>query len=240
MAMNKWSWAALVAALIAPISANALGVTIDSVQSTAPGALQGGDTITFNLRLTNDIGASISGLDVGAFGYDEGEIGSFRDDHLRFESAASGAGAFGVAFASGLNLGGLPAAVPQQEFGNAVIDQERYVRLFGGVALTPATGDGTSDSGINGLQTTPGGDVHLQVTFRAQELDATQANPATVDLVFGIGQQGFDVISPTDSLATDWNNSVGNATFTVTIVPEPGTALLMGLGLAGLAGTRRR
>jgi len=35
--------------------------------------------------------------------------------------------------------------------------------------------------------------------------------------------------------------SFNNATYTVQVVPEPGTALLMGLGLAGLtAGGRRK
>ena len=84
---KNWSWIALAAVLVAPLSANALGITIDSVQSTAPGALQEGDTITFNLRLSNEIGASINGLDIGVFGYDEDRIGAFDDDHLRLSGA---------------------------------------------------------------------------------------------------------------------------------------------------------
>ena len=61
-------------------------------------------------------------------------------------------------------------------------------------------------------------------------------NPATVNLVFGIGQQGYDVVNAGGSLSGQWTN----ATAAITVVPEPGTALLMGLGLAGLAGVRRR
>ncbi|MEM9177254.1 MAG: PEP-CTERM sorting domain-containing protein [Myxococcota bacterium] len=235
MTFKKWSLLAFATALVAPLSASALGIQIANVTSSAPGALQDGDTITFDLILENATGEQVSGLDVGVFGYDQGVVGLAADNNLVFSGAQSGAGAFGAVYAPGANLGGLPAAVPQQEFGNPVTFNERFVRLFGGVAISPVTGDGTNDSGINDLQTN-GADVHLQVTFTAQALGATQANPATVDLVFGIGQQGFDVVGPTSSLAGIWNN----ATATVTVVPEPGTALLMGLGLAGLAGVRRR
>ena len=128
--------------------------------------------------------------------------------------------------------------MPQGEFDTGLADGGRAVRLFGGIDTTPTNGDGTTDTGVNGNSTNPAtdGDVHLQVTFSAQSLGATNASPATVDLVFGIGQQGFDVQGPGGSLASQWSN----ASVTVTIVPEPGTALLMGLGLAGLAGIRRR
>ncbi len=185
--------------------------------------------------LENATDEQILGLDVGVFGYDEGAAALTNDDHLLFSSAATGAGAFGAVYSSGVNLGGLANVTPQQESGNPITFEERFVRLFGGVDITPVTGDGTNDSGINGLQTN-GADVHLQVTFSAQSLGATPGAPATVDLVFGIGQKGFDVVGPTGSLSSQWTN----ATYTVTIVPEPGTALLMGLGLAGLAGIRRR
>ena len=128
--------------------------------------------------------------------------------------------------------------MPQGEFGNPTTFEERYVRLFGGITTTATNGDGTTDTGINGNSTNPAtdGDVHLQVTFSAQSLGATPGAPATVNLIFGIGQKGFDVQGTSGSLAGQWSN----ATAAVTIVPEPGTALLMGLGLAGLAGIRRR
>ncbi|MEM9176340.1 MAG: PEP-CTERM sorting domain-containing protein [Myxococcota bacterium] len=56
----------------------------------------------------------------------------------------------------------------------------------------------------------------------------------------------FDSPAGTSSLALDafqidtfWS-ATGPVTNTVTVVPEPGTALLLGLGLASLAGARRR
>ena len=238
MTLKKWSLMAFAAALIAPMSASALGISIANVSTSGsnPGGLLGGETITFDLLLENATGEDILGLDVGAFGYDSGAVGSATDNNLVFAGAQSGAGAFGQFYSPGANVGGLAAVVPQQEFGNRIIGEERIVRLFGGASLTPVNGDGTNDSGINGLQTN-GADVHLQVTFSAQELGATQNSPATVDLVFGISpERGFQVVGPSGSLAGQWTN----ASYTVSIIPEPGTALLMGLGLAGLAGTRRR
>ncbi len=238
MTLKKWSLLAFAVALVAPLSASALGISVAGVSTSSPnanGSLEDGDTITFDLLLENATDEQILGLDVGVFGYDRGAVGAETDNYLVFSGAATGAGAFGAVYSSGVNLGGLANVTPQQESGNPITFEERFVRLFGGVDITPVTGDGTNDSGINGLQTN-GADVHLQVTFSAQSLGATPGAPATVDLVFGIGQQGFDVVGPTGSLSSQWTN----ATYTVTIVPEPGPSLLMGLGLAGLAGIRRR
>ncbi len=238
MTLKKWSLAAFAVALVAPLSASALGISIAGVSTSSPnanGSLENGDTITFDLLLENSTNEQLIGLDVGAFGYDEGRDGVTNDDHLLFAGSATGAGAFGTIFSSGNNVLGLENAVPQGEFDLALQDGGRAVRLFGGISTTPVNGDGTFDSGIDGLQTN-GSDVHLQVTFSAQSLGATPGAPATVNLIFGLGQKGFDVQGPSGSLAGQWTN----AAYTVTIVPEPGTALLMGLGLAGLAGTRRR
>ena len=243
MTLKKWSLLAFAAALIAPMSASALGITIENVSTSstrASGFLGNADTITFGLRLSNATNLDIIGLDVGVFGYDTGAVGAASDNNLRFETAA---GQSSTAFRS-VDLGP-PVVVtqlnndaPQAEFGNPVTFNERYVRLFGGISTTPTNGDGNSDTGANGLSTDPGtdNDVHLQVTFSARSLGATPGAPATIDLIFGIGEQGFDVQGTSGSLASQWSN----AAYTVTVVPEPGTALLMGLGLAGLAGIRRR
>lgn len=238
MTLKKWSLLAFAAALIAPMSASALGISIANVSTSSPnldGSLENEDTITFDLLLENSGNLDILGLDVGVFGYDEGAIGSEFDNHLLYESAQTGPFAFRAIDPVTLTSTQLNASRPQSESGSALLFQERYVNLFGGVDTEPTNGDGTLDVGIGG-GLTDGSDVHLQVTFSAQALGATPGAPATVDLIFGIGQQGFDVQGPSGSLASQWTN----ATYTVTIVPEPGTALLMGLGLAGLAGTRRR
>ncbi len=237
MTFKKWSLGLIALALVAPLSASALGISVTNITSSSGGLIVGtGDTITFDLLVENSGNLDINGLDVGVFGYDEGAVGLESDNNLRFQSAQTGAGVFGAAFATGINLGGLEAVAPQQEFGNPVTFNQRFVRLFGGVSTTSVNGDGTNDSGINGLQTN-GADVHLQVTFSVvPNPGVSSSSPGSVNLTFGIGQQGYDVVGPSGSLSAQWTNAVE----TVTIVPEPGSALLMGLGLAGLAGIRRR
>ena len=85
------------------------------------------------------------------------------------------------------------------------------VNLFQGVSLSAAAGAGPES---------------FSVTFTAGAAGTT-----TVDLgVFGDYSDAY--------LGGD--NAVNNASVQVTVVPEPGTALLMGLGLAGLATAGRK
>lgn len=237
MTFKKWSIALFAIAMVAPLSASALGISVANVTYGGNGdaLLDNGDTVTIDLLLENSGNLDVTGLDVGVFGYDAGVQGSANDNNLVYNSAQSGAGAFGTTFISGFFADGLSAAVNPVENGFGFpLFQTRHVRLFGGISVTPANGDGSNDSGINGLQTN-GADVHLQVTFTAQSLGATHGSPSVVSVVFGNGQQGLAVTGGSGQLL-----SFNNATLDVTVVPEPGTALLMGLGLAGLATSRRR
>jgi len=102
--------------------------------------------------------------------------------------------------------------------------------LFEGVALSPSNGDGSLDVGIGG-GTVGSGDVHFRVSFRA----VTALNPRNVTLRIGVGDFGNVAVG-----AGGVELPFSNASFTVNVVPEPGTALLMGLGLAGLAARGRR
>jgi len=237
MNFKKWSIALFAIALVAPLSASALGISVTNVTYGGNGdaLLDNEDTVTFDLLLENASGANISGLDVGVFGYDSGAVGSAGDNNLVFSSALASASAFNVVYNAGTPFGGLDNATGVQETGNPVVFQERFLRVFGGVAVTPVTGDGTQDVGVASGQTN-GGDVHFQVTFSAQSLGATHGAPSVVNLDIGVGQFGFAVIADDGSNPVAFNN----ASLQLTIVPEPGTALLMGLGLAGLAGIRRR
>ena len=107
-----------------------------------------------------------------------------------------------------------PGGVPESEF-------------FGGLSLTAAGGTGALDPGINGVAD---GGPQFQIVF-----DAIGAGTTTFD----IGTFGpTDVY--TNSVGVGDNSTVVNTSLTVTVIPEPGTALLMGLGLAGLAGAGRR
>ena len=235
MNFKKWSIAIFAIALVAPLSASALGISVANVTYGGNGdaLLDNEDTVTVDLLLENASNANISGLDVGVFGYDSGAVGSAGDNNLVF----SGALATGAAFNVVAGFGGLDNATGISESGNPVIFQERFLRVFGGIttSLTPPSGDGTLDTGVGG-GSTGSGDVHFQVTFSAQSLGATHGAPSVVNLDIGVGQFGFAVIADDGSNPVAFNN----ASLQLTIVPEPGTALLMGLGLAGLAGIRRR
>ena len=71
MTFKKWSLLAFAVALIAPMSASALGITVTNVSTSSPnadGSLENGDTVTFDLLLSNPGNLDIIGLDVGAFG----------------------------------------------------------------------------------------------------------------------------------------------------------------------------
>jgi hypothetical protein len=111
--------------------------------------------------------------------------------------------------------------------------EPRRVSLFVGASLESSTGDGALDLGIGG---TPvgSGDVHFRVQFRAvaglSGINVTNA----VTLNFGTGEFGNIAVGPGGI-----EYPFSNASYTMTVLPEPGTAVLIGLGLAGLATKRR-
>ncbi len=234
--MNRMILALIATAFLAPATASALGVSIVGVTSSTGGTtLADGDTITIVPSIAGGTGESVAGLGIAVTGYEAGVPGNTNDNPLRFVSGQN-VSAFNTAIIPTFGAVGGLGTNPVSEIGNSFpILNPRRVQLFNGVDLSGHNGDGTSDLGINGLQTGPGADFHLQVTFAAQGLDATGANPTTVVLEIGTGQFGNAAVDPSGSIL-----SFNNAFQTITIVPEPGTALLMGLGLAGLASSKRR
>lgn len=240
----------ITALLLLPVSASALGISITNVSSTGgnTSVLQIGDVITFDLVLENNGGAELFGLGVGADGYDSDQNGiadnglvyagsnvaqrAFNTvpgfgglDNIRYDSVAGTGVDGGVEF--GFNepinvLFGLPTVEPMR------------VSIFDAISLSPVTGDGSNDFGINGALVDPLGqvDVHLQISFQAV---AGGNLPPSFTLRFGDQSQGFGAIGNGGELL-----DFSDASYSFSVVPEPGTALLMGLGLAGLSAIRRR
>ena len=246
MIFKNWSLALITAALVAPLSAGALGVSIESTSVAGLGtasALENGDVVTFGLLLENATQQDVFALGVGVYGYDEGADGSATNNHLVFVSSTASASAFnnnGVVVPSfgalNDNDGLTNSTVAGVESGAPFpFNQQLRAILFNGVGVAAATGTGNDDAGVGGGLTGIGSDVHIQVSFLVQGLGATPLSPAGVTLTFGTGQFGNEAIGSGGSTLT-----FNNASTTLTIVPEPGTALLMGLGLAGLASIRRR
>ena len=117
------------------------------------------------------------------------------------------------------------------QIGGAIVFQENAVgpgveaEFLAALGLSPAQGNGSIDEGLGGVSGAP----QFQIVF-----DAIGAAGSSTTLDIGTFAAYLDGYTGTvDSNAT-------NTSLTVTIVPEPGTALLMGLGLAGLAGAGRR
>jgi hypothetical protein len=105
--------------------------------------------------------------------------------------------------------------------------------LESGVADTSVQGPGQEDTFLSILGTAgAGGDgtaeaAQFQIVYNV-------IGAGTTTLRIGTFADYADAFSG----ASD--NVVNNAAVTITVVPEPGTALLMGLGLAGLAAAGRR
>jgi len=245
MILKNWSLALITAALVAPLSAGALGVSIESTSVAGAGnvnALENGDVVTFGLLLENATQQDVFALGVGAYGYDEGAVGSATDNHLVFVSSTASASAFNN---NGQVIPSFGVLNDNDGLGNSTVagvesgapfpfNQELRAVLFNGIGTSAATGTGNDDAGVGGGLTGVGSDIHIQVSFLVQGLNYTVASPTAVTLEFGTGQFGNEAVGTGGSTL-----AFTNATSTLTIVPEPGTALLMGLGLAGLASVRR-
>ena len=246
MIFKNWSLALITAALVAPLSAGALGVSIESTSVAGLGtasALENGDVVTFGLLLENATQQDVFALGVGVYGYDEGAVGSASDNHLVFVSSTGSASAFntgGIVVPSvGVlnNSDGLTNSTVAgvQSGAPFPFNQELRAVLFNGIGTSAATGTGNDDAGVGGGLTGVGSDIHIEVSFLVQGLNSTPGSPTAVTLEFGTGQFGNEAVGTGGS-----SLAFTNASSTLTIVPEPGTALLMGLGLAGLASIRRR
>jgi len=234
MTFKKWSLALVALLLVAPLSASALGISIQSVSSTGASTtfLDGGDILTFDLVVENATAEQVFGLGLGVYGYDEGSLGDTFDNRLLFAGGTAGLSIFSQAESGGVNFGGVEdAGTGVFERGTPFpINVERTVQLFNGINTVGTTADNTLDIGIGG-GLVGSGDVHMQVSFMAQEL----AFLGDVTLTFGVGQAGNVAVGDGGAILPFYND-----TYNLTVIPEPGTALLMGLGLAGLAVNRRR
>jgi len=211
----------IAAAAVAAFSAGTASADVTwTVNATSTGDLnsaQAGDVITIDITLTSDgtltfgVGGSVYGADTSAVTLAGG--------------TTSAAALVQFATGAGTGFGGLDSA---QAVAIDPAGGDAGIQFFNGISIggTPATGA----ADISPITSAPGGpqfQVQVSVNAGLAPGDYTLnvgANHATDG---ALGSGGVNLAS------TD-----GSVTFTV--VPEPGTALLMGLGLAGLAGAGRR
>lgn len=180
-------------------------------------ALLPGEEVTIDIRVGADADG-VFGMGASVWGYDENVADFVSGDAVAsiFNAVAiPGVGAFSGL--SNLNAGAL---------GESFIGANgNRVQIFNGAGLSPTFAQAL-DPGLDG--NVGGGDAMFRVTFAA-------IAPGTTSLNIGTGYQGDVVV-----LAGGVTIQAQNGVVELTVVPEPGTALLMGLGLAGLAAAGRR
>jgi len=199
-------------------------------------SLQNGDEITFDLRLENATGAPINGLDVVVTGFDTPGTTNAISSGLQLVGGQVATSAFntqlpdpGEPSFNGLeNIRTAPVNIWALSLSSP---QAVRTSLFAGVDTVSRVGNGNFDPGVGGGATLT--DIHFRVTYR---LVVNNSGPSqNLVLNFGIDESlGHIAVGPGGATIP-----FQNATYGLTVIPEPGTALLMGLGLAALA-TRRR
>ena len=238
MIRSSKAFAAATILFVMPTVASALGISIVNVSSTGSSttALEANDEITFDLRLENPTNVDVYGLDIVVTGFDTPGITNAISSNLQLVGGSVAGSALSTVNVPAVgSLGGIANSrvAPVQVFVQDLINpQPVRTSLFAGAALSPSNGNGSQDTGIGG-GLVGSGDVHFRVTYRL----VTNIPDLNQNLVlsFGVAEGLGHVAVGAGGETIAFNN----ATYALTVIPEPGTALLMGLGLAALA-TRRR
>ena len=227
-------WLALASCLFAASAASALTfVTTTSVDSgRALDLLQTGDVVTINIRMSNPAAVAIFGIGAGAQGWD--------NSVAEFVSAELGLGKYFCPTAT-CNTGldnGVTYPNADENTGNWLVGPGdiqnvagvgSYFPIVQAISTTGRAGNGARDPGLDGVVN--GNDAQFRIVFRAGAPGTTTIN---------IGTNANPTLGNVVVLAGGVTEQAVNSLISLTVVPEPGTALLMGLGLAGLAAAGRR
>lgn len=199
---------------------------------------QNGDQITLNIFLENMNRDEIAAFDAAVFGagtyskVSELTAGKVLSEFFSGSVHRNGINNKFSGISNGLDEFGNP--LPRTLSDADLHEDNTEIHWFNGIsAMIPSPSqDGSEDLGIGGV-TGAGVNPHAVVTFNINGL--TNENAVTL---IGVGVVGMG-----DVVAGDGSNVTGeavNGSIQIGPIPEPGTALLVGLGLSGLSLVGRR
>jgi hypothetical protein len=189
-----------------------------------------GETITIGVRVDNPSALEIAAVKASVTGYDP-TIAAFNSGQavgsVFNELCIPTVGCFG----------GISNTAPPLSQSTNVTSGQLEIPFLQGVTLTPTSGDGSFDPGLDAADPgIPDASPHFRFSFVISSPGETTLQIG-FDAAYGnslFASGGID-ISPPDANALVFLSSEQSPY----VVPEPGTALLIGLGLAVLSATRR-
>lgn len=216
------------AAMVVASSAGAVELSLVGASATGVGSVTEGQDITIELRMTNNSNEDgMYGLGASAHQYAPG-LSFVSGNAVRRYSLGTDtpfANLSGTQTGSGATI---QRVLAESEIG--ANGKRVQIALSADVSAHVLDGLNTPDAGLPG---TAAGGAMFRLVFRG-------VTAGTYTILFDSSYQG-DLVN-LDPLGNPNSSEIAGTSFTVTVtpIPEPGTALLMGLGLAGLAAAGRR